>query len=74
MSGLAVIILLGHFWGWATWQGALAALAVEPAISLTAMLMPSRVKFWGNPTIFAAEGESQGQRINRHQSILTSLL
>ena len=48
MSGLAVIILLGRFWKRATWQGALAALLVTPAVSLA--LMP----FLPNPTLPAA--------------------
>jgi SSS family solute:Na+ symporter len=51
MSGLAVIILLGRFWGSANWQGALAALIITPVISVTVMALPSQAKFWGNPTI-----------------------
>ncbi len=51
MSGLAVIILLGRFWKRATWQGALAALVVTPAVALTLMWVPSRAGFWSNPTI-----------------------
>ena len=37
MSGLGVIVLLGRFWNRATWQGALAALVVTPAVSLAVM-------------------------------------
>ncbi|MGH7951006.1 MAG: sodium:solute symporter family protein [Limisphaerales bacterium] len=51
MSGLAVIILLGRFWKRATWQGALAALIVTPAVALTIMFIPSQTRFWNNPTI-----------------------
>ncbi|MDE3100153.1 MAG: sodium:solute symporter family protein [Verrucomicrobiota bacterium] len=51
MSGLAVIILLGRFWNRATWQGALAALAVTPAVALTVMFIPSQAQLWNNPTI-----------------------
>ena len=40
MSGLAVIILLGRFWKRATWQGALAALIITPAVSLILMPIP----------------------------------
>jgi SSS family solute:Na+ symporter len=34
MTGLAVIIILGRFWKRSTWQGALAALIVTPAVTL----------------------------------------
>lgn len=51
MSGLAVIILLGRFWRRATWQGALAALAITPAVALTIMFIPSQARLWNNPTI-----------------------
>lgn len=54
MSGLAVIVLMGHFWRRATWQGALAALAVTPAASLLSGLVPTESKFWSNPAIFSA--------------------
>lgn len=54
MSGLAIIILAGRFWKRVTWQGALAALAVTPAVSLALMFIPSQATFWGNPTIPAA--------------------
>jgi SSS family solute:Na+ symporter len=40
MSGLAVIILLGRFWQRSTWQGALAALIVTPAVTLGARFVP----------------------------------
>lgn len=51
MSGLAVIILLGLFWKRATWQGAIAALVVTPAVALAVMFIPSQADFWGNPTV-----------------------
>lgn len=51
MSGLAVIILMGHFWKRANWQGALAALITTPAVSLVVINMPSFAKFWGYPAI-----------------------
>jgi SSS family solute:Na+ symporter len=55
MSGLAVIILIGHLWKRATWQGALAALAVTPAVSLMMLFVPLKTRLpWGNPTIVAA--------------------
>jgi SSS family solute:Na+ symporter len=40
MTGLAVIILLGRFWKRATWQGALAALIITPAVTLAARSLP----------------------------------
>jgi SSS family solute:Na+ symporter len=46
MSGLAIIVLLGRFWPRATWQGALAAQIITPAISLIAI-------FWGKNIITA---------------------
>lgn len=50
MSGLGVIILIGRFWKRVTWQGALAALAVTPVVSL--------ILIWcfdvSNPTLPAA--------------------
>lgn len=51
MSGLAVIILLGRFWSRATWQGALAALVVTPAVALAVLFIPSQARLWNNPTI-----------------------
>jgi SSS family solute:Na+ symporter len=56
MSGLAVIILIGRFWKRATWQGALAALAVTPAVSLAVMFIPSQINFWGYPAMPAIVG------------------
>ncbi len=50
-SGLAVIILIGHFWKRATWQGAAAALAVTPVVSLAVIFAPGASKFWGYPAI-----------------------
>src|SRR5581483_11740309 len=50
-SGLAVIILLGHYWKRATWQGAAAALAVTPVVSLAVIFAPAAAKFWGYPAI-----------------------
>ena len=46
MSGLAIIVLLGRFWPRATWQGALAAQIITPAVSLIAI-------FWGKDIIAA---------------------
>jgi solute:Na+ symporter, SSS family len=40
MGGLAIIVLVGRFWRRGTWQGALAALAVTPAVSLALMFFP----------------------------------
>jgi SSS family solute:Na+ symporter len=40
MTGLAVIILLGRFWKRSTWQGALAALLVTPAVTLGLRFFP----------------------------------
>jgi solute:Na+ symporter, SSS family len=40
MSGLGVIILMGRFWKRSTWQGALAALIITPAVSLALMFLP----------------------------------
>jgi len=40
ISGLGVIILIGRFWKRATWQGAVATLAVTPVVSLLVM------KYW----------------------------
>ena len=54
MSGLAIVILMGHFWKRATWQGALAALAVTPTVSLALMLTSTQGRFWSNPTIASA--------------------
>jgi len=54
MSGLAVIILAGHFWKRTTWQGALAALAITPAVSLGVMFIPATARSVENPTILAA--------------------
>lgn len=51
MSGLAVIIILGRFWNRATWQGAIAALVITPAVALAIMFIPSQEAFWGNPTV-----------------------
>jgi SSS family solute:Na+ symporter len=51
MSGLAVIILLGHFWKRANWQGALAALIATPLVSLLVLTIPSLADFWGYPAI-----------------------
>jgi len=51
VSGLAVIILVGFFWRRATWQGALAALATTPLVSLAVTWFPARPDFWKNPTL-----------------------
>jgi SSS family solute:Na+ symporter len=54
MSGLAIIILMGHFWKRATWQGALAALAVTPAVAIILLFVPGLAGARSNPTIPAA--------------------
>jgi SSS family solute:Na+ symporter len=54
MSGLAVCALLGRFWKRATPRGALAALITTPVVATIIMLIPSQIKFWGNPTIPAS--------------------
>jgi SSS family solute:Na+ symporter len=55
MSGLAIIILMGRFWRRATWQGAMAALIITPALSLAAMqFFPNA--FWNNAVILAIPG------------------
>lgn len=51
MSGLAIIILLGHFWKRATWQGAVAALVVTPVVSLALMFGVGHSGVGTNPTI-----------------------
>ncbi len=54
MSGLAIIILLGYFWKRATWQGAVAALTVTPAVSLALMFSFGHSGLGTNPTIPAS--------------------
>lgn len=55
MSGLAIIILFGRFWPRSTWQGALVALIVTPAVSLAGMfLFPHSL--WNNAVILAVPG------------------
>jgi SSS family solute:Na+ symporter len=54
MSGLAVIVLLGRFWKRATWQGAVAALIMSPAVSLAVMFIPSQAELWKQPGVPAA--------------------
>jgi SSS family solute:Na+ symporter len=56
MGGLAVIILLGRFWKRATWQGALAALATTPAVSLSIMFLSPQTQFWNNAIIPTSAG------------------
>ena len=51
MSGLGVIILLGRFWKRSTWQGALTALIITPAVSLGLMSIPALAKSLGDATI-----------------------
>jgi len=53
-SGLAIVILLGRFWGKATWQGGVSALVVTPIISLIVIFTPSLESFWGRAVIPAA--------------------
>ena len=55
MSGLAIVILVGRFWPRATWQGALAALVVTPAVSLTAMIFFNDAA-WNNAVFLALPG------------------
>jgi SSS family solute:Na+ symporter len=55
MSGLAIIIVLGRFWRRVTWQGALAALIVTPAVSLAAMFFFPK-SLWNNAVILALPG------------------
>jgi SSS family solute:Na+ symporter len=50
MNGLAVIILLGRFWKRSTWQGALAALIITPAITL-ALKFFAKANLQTDPTI-----------------------
>lgn len=54
MSGLAIIILVGRYWKRATWQGALTALIVTPAVSLGIMFLPVQDSFWSTPVIPAS--------------------
>ncbi len=54
MSGLAVILLAGHYFKRTTWQGAIAALGATPAISLAAMYLPMPALLMANPAIAAA--------------------
>lgn len=54
MSGLAIIILVACFWRRATWQGAVAGLAVTPAISITGLFVRVGPNTWTNPTVLAA--------------------
>ncbi len=54
MSGLAIIILVAHFWSRATWQGAVAGLAVTPAISIAGLFVRVGPDAWTNPTVLAA--------------------
>jgi SSS family solute:Na+ symporter len=51
MSGLGVIILMGRFWKRSTWQGALAALIITPAVSLILGHIPAVAKTLGDATI-----------------------
>ena len=55
MSGLAIIILMGRFWKRATWQGAMAALIITPALTLfVRKFFPNA--FWNNAVILAIPG------------------
>ncbi len=56
MSGLAIIILVGRFWRRGTWQGATAALAVTPAVSLALMTLPTSDHLLRNPLTPALAG------------------
>jgi solute:Na+ symporter, SSS family len=51
MSGLAVIILMARFWKRANWQGALTALIVTPAVSLTIRFTGIEGGIWTPPII-----------------------
>lgn len=56
MSGLAVTALLGRFWRGFRWQGALAAVLLAMGTSVSILLQPNWLQFWGNPVLpaFAA--------------------
>lgn len=41
MNGIAVIVLVGLFWKRATWQGAVAALAVTPLVTIVFKYLPT---------------------------------
>jgi solute:Na+ symporter, SSS family len=56
MSGLAIIVLIGRFWRRGTWQGALAALAVTPSVSLATLLAPVKAGYLNNAVIPALAG------------------
>jgi solute:Na+ symporter, SSS family len=51
MGGLAIIVLVGRFWRRGTWQGALAALVVTPAVSLTLMLASAKAGYLNDAII-----------------------
>ncbi|MEE2000515.1 sodium:solute symporter family protein [Alkalimonas sp. MEB108] len=51
MSGLAVTALLGRFWRGFRWQGALAAVTLAMTTSLSILLQPDWLQFWGNPVL-----------------------
>jgi SSS family solute:Na+ symporter len=55
MSGLAIIILMGRYWKRATWQGAMTALILTPAISTIAMVFFPHA-FWNNAVILTIPG------------------
>ncbi len=57
MSGLAIIIMVGRFWRRATWQGAMAALAITPIIAISIKFLPQQYQVWNNaivPTLAGA--------------------
>jgi SSS family solute:Na+ symporter len=51
MSGLGVIVILGRFWKRSTWQGALAAVIITPAVTLFLMFGPVDARLTNNPVI-----------------------
>ncbi|MCC5825716.1 sodium:solute symporter family protein [Alkalimonas sp.] len=60
MSGLAVTALLGRFWPGFRWQGALAAVLLAMTISVSILLQPDWLRFWGNPVLPAFAGAMLG--------------
>ncbi len=63
LSGLAVVILLGRFWGRATWQGAVTAVILGAVVSLLVMMIPSQEEFWKRPIIPATLAALVGEVI-----------
>lgn len=51
MSGMCVVAVLGRCWARFNHYGALTALLLAPLISVTVLLQPDWVTFWGNPVL-----------------------